>query len=74
MTALFRRTGPAPALTLTLTLALGLTAMPGCGGPEEVRLAEVPADATEKVLKAQPKPSAREKLPPSDQQSQGRPY
>jgi hypothetical protein len=59
--------------TPVLALALGLLAASGCGS-EEITLADAPPDATEKVLKAQPKPTKAERLPPKEQLSQGRPY
>ena len=71
-----RSTAPrrASALAPTLALAAALSVTTGCG-TEEVKLAEVPADATEKVEKGQTKPVAKaDRLPPKGQQSQGRPY
>jgi hypothetical protein len=57
-----------------VSLAAALLAASGCGG-EDVTIAQVPADATEKVRQGQTKPVAKaEILPPKNQQSQGRPY
>jgi hypothetical protein len=64
----------ARVLAPSLSLAVALLAASGCG-TEEITLAEVPADATEKVEKGQTKPVAKaDRLPPKNQQSQGRPY
>jgi hypothetical protein len=65
---------PKPAgLGLVFTLALGLFAAQGCSS-ENIKLAEVPPDATETVLKAQPKQTKPQPLPPKGQMSEGRPY
>jgi hypothetical protein len=70
-TRLSRRTR---VLAPSLSLATALLAASGCG-TENITVAQVPADATEKVEKGQTKPVARaELLPPKNQQSQGRPY
>jgi hypothetical protein len=66
-----KQAGHAPVLAFAL--GLGLVAASGCGS-EEITLADAPPDATEKVLKAQPKPTKSQRLPPKDQMSQGRPY
>jgi hypothetical protein len=68
-----KQAGHAPVLALALGLGLGLLAASGCGS-EEITLADAPPDATEKVLKAQPKPTKAQRLPPKEQMSQGRPY
>ncbi len=73
---MIRRLTPSRGVrTLVLTLPLAaLFIAPGCG-TEEITLAQVPADATEKVQKGQTKPVAKaDRLPPQNQQSQGRPY
>jgi hypothetical protein len=65
---------PKPAgLVPVFALAVALFAAQGCGS-ENIKLAEVPADATETVLKAQPKETRPQPLPPKGQMSQGRPY
>jgi hypothetical protein len=70
-----RRPSPRRAHALALTLALAaLAAAPGCG-TEEIKLAQVPADATEKVVRGQTKPVRKAALlPPEREQSKGRPY
>ncbi len=63
------------SFTFTVAVAAALAAAPGCGGSDEVKLADAPPDATEKVLKSQTRPTAKaQTLPPAGQQSQGRPY
>ena len=64
----------AVALAPTLALATALLTATGCG-TEEIKLADVPADATEKVEKGQTRPvPGADRLPPKGEQSQGRPY
>jgi hypothetical protein len=64
----------ARVLAAALSLAAASLVAAGCG-TEEVTLAQVPADATEKVVNGQTKPVAKaDRLPPKNQQSQGRPY
>ena len=60
-------------LLSAFAIALCLTAAGGCGS-QNIPLAEVPPDATEKVLKAQVEPAKPQRLPPKNQMSQGRPY
>ena len=64
----------AALLAPILSLSAALLAASGCGG-EDVTIAQVSADVTEKVRKGQTKPVAKAQLlPPKNQQSQGRPY
>ncbi|MDR3639599.1 MAG: hypothetical protein P4L84_37710 [Isosphaeraceae bacterium] len=56
-----------------IALALFLLVAPGCN-TQDIELAEVPPDATEKVLKAQIKPKKPQPLPPQNQMSKGQPY
>lgn len=59
----------APALSLGIALLVAT----GCS-TGDIKLAEVPADTTEKVEKGQTKPVAKaDRLPPENQQSKGRP-
>jgi hypothetical protein len=66
-------TRPPKLASLIPVFALALFAAQGCGS-ENIKLAEVPPDATEAVLKAQPKETKPQPLPPKGQMSQGRPY
>ena len=64
----------ARALATSLSLAGSLLVAAGCQN-DEIKLADVPADATEKVKQGQTKPVAKaDRLPPRNQQSEGRPY
>jgi hypothetical protein len=64
----------ARVLAPTLSLAATLLVAQGCG-TEEITLAQVLADATEKVQKGRIKPVAKADCsPPQNQQSQGRSY
>jgi hypothetical protein len=64
----------ARVLAPALSLAVALLAAMGCS-TGDVKLADVPADATEKVKQGQTKPVAKsDRLPPANQQSKGRPY
>ena len=64
----------ARVIATALSLAAALLAAAGCN-TQEIKMAEVPADATEKVKSGQTKPVAKaDRLPPNNQQSQGRPY
>lgn len=58
--------------TAALGLALCLV-VAGCDSTD-IPLAQVPPDATEKVLKTQTKPAKPLPLPPQNQMSKGQPY
>ena len=57
------------------TLASAILGASGCTTGDEASLAQVPADATEKVKQGQTKPvKGADRLPPTNQQSKGIPH
>ena len=71
-----RPTKPHRFATIAATFLLATSLIPATGcSSDDVKIADAPADSTEKVNQGQtpPVPGA-DKLPPAREQSQGRPY